>query len=367
MPPTSATVVETSAFERSSRAMTTAASSWACTSSAESIATSGCMPPASAMAVPLSDDPDRCQSVRAAYSCVSSVPRETSSITGGMPFERAISACSSSLLVAIASRACAASFCASALKERESRPPESHMISGGTAPALAKAVWLAELPLLSCCTAPSTRTAPPGVFIMAARELSRATISRAMISRLSGCLAASELRAPIEALNEASVAPLTSKMTRGSMPPSLAIVALLGALSAESDQRPAALCSLTSSVSPSRTRAHIGAMAPVRATAAWLAGLECESSESASAALACSCGLGEPSMATSGWMAPASAIWFWFSRLPSASWETACAASEQRVAATAISLTLVEAETSTLARSGMPPASAIAVWMSRLL
>ena len=45
---------------------------------------------------------------------------------------RATSPWSGSLFVTIESSACAASRCASALNERESKPPESHMISGAT-------------------------------------------------------------------------------------------------------------------------------------------------------------------------------------------------------------------------------------------
>ena len=53
------------------------------------------------------------------------------------------------------------------------------------------------------------------------------------------------------------------------MPPSLEIVALLGALSTESDQSADADCSLTSD-EPSRTSAHSGVTAPERTTDAWL-------------------------------------------------------------------------------------------------
>ena len=46
---------------------------------------SGCMPPAAAIAAPLSVLPARCQSKRAAAVWFSCVPFVTSSISGGMP------------------------------------------------------------------------------------------------------------------------------------------------------------------------------------------------------------------------------------------------------------------------------------------
>ena len=65
-----------------------------------------------------------------------------------------------------------------------------------------------------------------------------------------------------------SVVPVTSSESSGSMPPSLAIVSLLGALSVASDQIAQALSSLVSLL-PSRTSVHSGATAPVRAIAPW--------------------------------------------------------------------------------------------------
>ena len=113
------------------------------------------------------------------------------------------------------------------------------------------------------------RVAPPGVVTMAARELSLAKINFAMTSRFSTCLKQSEPSAPTACSKERSVPPATSSVTNGSMPPSLATVALFALFSCVTAHRAAADCSFTSAV-PSRTRVHRGAIAPVRATAAWM-------------------------------------------------------------------------------------------------
>ena len=58
-----------------------------------------------------------------------------------------------------------------------------------------------------------------------------------------------------------------SILTRGSMPPNLAIVAWFGAFEVAHAQSAAAAASLVSGIPASRTKLHSGAIAPARATA----------------------------------------------------------------------------------------------------
>ena len=237
-----------------------------------------------------------------------------------MPPERAMSACSDVLLVAIERSAHTASLCASSLKPRPtcagvlapcwalalSSVPESHVMSGGMPPALARAVWLADESAARMAIALSTRTAPPGAVTIAMREVRRITSSLATVSRFSVWREHKLESAPTEHSCDRTVSPVTSKPTSGSMPPSLAMVALFGALSTESDQSAAADCSLTSADVPSRTRVHRGVTAPERTTPTWFSVLALTRPEMAPAALAWIRTSVAPSMLTSEATTPAS-------------------------------------------------------------
>ena len=159
------------------------------------------------------------------------------------------------------SSANAAAFCAPGSGD------ESQPITGGMPPYLAIASWFAWLSAQSVEIADMTRTARSATL-----PLSSATRRFATDERFSVCFAASDASAPAALAADFSDAPLTIKPTSGSMPPSLAIVALFGVFSFESDQRAEAACSFVSG-EPSRTSVHRGAMAPVRAMAAWFSGL----------------------------------------------------------------------------------------------
>ena len=123
-------------------------------------------------------------------------------------------------------------------------------------------------------------------------------------SRLSECCAASDARAPAALKDDFSVEAYMSIDTSGSMPPSFAMVALLGACSCARDQSADAACSLVSGL-PSRTRVHRGTMPPARAMAAWLSALERAKLEMAPDALDCISGSGLPKTDTRGVMTPA--------------------------------------------------------------
>ena len=152
--------------------------------------------------------------------------------------------------------------------------------------------------------------------------------------------------------------PETSRATNGSTPPSLAIVALLAALSAESDHKACAQVSLVSDA-PSRTSEHRGAIAPVRAIASWFSTQSCARDASAPAAVICISVETDPSMPTSGVIAPTSAIRILICWLPSDTLHTAIAASEATFAA-AESFTFDVALVSTLTSMRTPPTSTTA-------
>ena len=86
------------------------------------------------------------------------------------------------------------------------------------------------------------------------------------MARLSACMDASDVSAPIELRADLGVSHVTSSPTSGSIAPNLASTLLFGMLSCASAQIAEAACSRASDV-PSRTMVHSGAMAPVRATA----------------------------------------------------------------------------------------------------
>ena len=82
------------------------------------------------------------------------------------------------------------------------------------------------------------------------------------------CLAARAASAPATHCCERSLVPATSSPTRGSSPPSLAIVSLLGALSTASAQIAEAASSFVSALA-SLISVHSGPTAPVLAMADW--------------------------------------------------------------------------------------------------
>ena len=203
-PPCSVTMVDTwvqtaRSGALSSRRMTVAASSCARGSPDPSIAQSGCTPPHATTAVALSRLPERCHKRRETPTCVTAVPLVRSSMSGWMPFERAMSACSGSLLETIERSASAAAACASRLPPvlPSEKPPESHMMSVGTPPALAMVAWLELLPWHMRATALRRRTAPVGVCSICALEPSLATMSLQIVSRFSMCFEDMELSAPV--------------------------------------------------------------------------------------------------------------------------------------------------------------------------
>ena len=81
---------------------------------------------------------------------------------------------------------------------RASNPPESHMIRGGSTPALPRASWLGWLSSARSEIDESSLTAPPGVPSMEMREVIRPTSSLAMTSRFSACLQERAERAPVQ-------------------------------------------------------------------------------------------------------------------------------------------------------------------------
>ena len=101
MPPESAIVIETVGLPRAKREMATVAISCDLASSAESMPTRGVIPPESAMATCDSFDDAKCHRARAADSCASGDPLDTSWIKGGMPFDFAINTCVVVLFVAM--------------------------------------------------------------------------------------------------------------------------------------------------------------------------------------------------------------------------------------------------------------------------
>ena len=129
-------------------------------------------------------------------------------------------------------------------------------------PALAMAFWLGTLSVVISEMADRTRTVRS-----ATRLPSNPTSRLAIAMRLSVFLADKLASAiPADSIDLSSVPP-TSSPTRGSIPPSLAIVALLAALFVANAHKAHAERSLVSGL-PSRTLAQRGAMAPVLATAA---------------------------------------------------------------------------------------------------